>query len=316
VQQPTFTLPVAPITEDDAWAALRLLAEHSQLEAPALGVSFRDGVPVLSQGREADLVVNSGAGVSWCATRELSPEASDLLDVCIPLCAGPGASHLVVAHLGQSVDGRVATPAGESPEITGLEDVRFTHRMRALFDAVVVGATTAVLDDPRLTTRLVPGKHPVRIVLDPQGRVPHSRHVFHDGKAKTVVVSGAEHAHRHAGLGGHVEVVAVPLEDGELPLRTVLNELSARGLRRVFIEGGGVTVSRFMAAGLVDRLEVAVAPRIIGVGEAAITLDGSAAFLKNSRCRRFLLGQDVLFDFDLRGLRAPTPTPKTGEGTP
>jgi riboflavin-specific deaminase-like protein len=188
--------------------------------------------------------------------------------------------------------------------------------MRALFDAVVVGATTAVLDDPRLTTRLVPGRQPVRIVLDPQGRVPHSRHLFHDGKAKTVVVSGAEHAHRHAGLGGHVEVVAVPLEDGELPLRTVLNELSARGLRRVFIEGGGVTVSRFMAAGLVDRLEVAVAPRIIGVGEAAITLDGSAAFLKNSRCRRFLLGQDVLFDFDLRGLRAPTPTPNTGEGTP
>jgi len=303
VQQPSFTLPVAPISEDDAWAALRLLAGHALVETSALGVSFRDGGPALSQVRDADLVINPAAGLAWRAERELSPEARDLLDVCIPLCAGPGASHLVVAHLGQSVDGRVATPVGEPPEITGLEDVRFTHRMRALFDAVVVGATTAVVDDPRLTTRLVPGKHPARIVLDPHGRVPHSRHLFHDGKARTLVVSGAEHAHRHADLGGHVEVVAVPLESDELPLEMVLNELASRGLRRVFIEGGGVTVSRFMAAGLVDRLEVAVAPRIIGVGEAAITLDGFSAMLKNAPCRRFLLGNDVLFDFDLRGAR-------------
>lgn len=303
MHQPTFQLPAALLTEDDAWSALLLLAGHCHLDAPVVCVSFRDGVPHVTQGRNGDLVVTSSPSVGFRAERPLTPEARDLLDVCIPLCAGPGASHLVVAHLGQSVDGRVATPAGESPEITGLEDVRFTHRMRALFDAVVVGATTAVMDDPRLTTRLVPGKHPVRIVLDPHGRVPHSRHVFHDGKARTVVVTGEGHAHRHAGVGAQVEVVAVPLEDDELPLVRVLGELAARGLRRVFIEGGGVTVSRFLAAGLVDRLEVAVAPRIIGVGEAAITLDESAAPPKNAPCRRFLLGEDVLFDFDLRAAR-------------
>jgi riboflavin-specific deaminase-like protein len=249
--------------------------------------------------------VNCGPIVSWRAAAPIADAAAELLDVCVPLCVGSGAEDLVVAHLGQSIDGRVATPEGESPEITGLEDVRFTHRMRALFDAVLVGATTAVVDDPRLTTRLVPGNQPVRVVLDPRGRVPHARQLFRDGQARTLVVTGAEYATQHSNIGDLVEVVPIALEDGDLPLTVVRMELARRGLRRLFVEGGGVTVSRFLSAGLVDRLEVAVAPRIIGVGEAAITLVESAHLLRHVRCRRFFLGEDVLFDFDLRAARKP-----------
>jgi diaminohydroxyphosphoribosylaminopyrimidine deaminase/5-amino-6-(5-phosphoribosylamino)uracil reductase len=305
----TLTLSTPSISQEDAWAALRSIAAHCHLALP-LSVTWRDGRAVVSESKDGDLVIVSAEDATWLASRPLSSEARELLDVCLPLCAGAGAESLVVAHLGQSIDGRVATPAGESPEITGIEDVRFTHRMRALFDAVVVGATTAVVDDPRLTTRLVSGDHPARVVLDPQGRVPHARNVFNDGKARTLLITGAGSAHRHAGLGGHVEVVGVPLEDGELPLRVVLDELRARGLRRVFIEGGGVTVSRFLAAGLVDRLEVAVAPRIIGTGDPAITMVDTASALRGAHCRKFFLGDDVLFDFDLRRTR-PSEAPRS-----
>ena len=76
---------------------------------------------------------------------------------------------MVVAHLGQSLDGRVATVTGSSRFVTGPEDVRHTHRLRALFDAVLVGARTACIDNPRLTTRLVPGRQPARVIVDPNG---------------------------------------------------------------------------------------------------------------------------------------------------
>jgi riboflavin-specific deaminase-like protein len=224
-----------------------------------------------------------------------------VLDLCVPLCVGPRTEEIVVAHLGQSLDGRVATPPGTPRLITGAEDHRHTHRLRALSDAVLVGATTAVVDDPELTTRHVPGDLPVRVVLDPAGRCPHGLRLFSDGKAPTMVLVGRQTADRHAALRRQVEVVPLALVDGVMPIRDVLRTLADRGLRRVFVEGGGVTVSRFLSAGAVDRLHVAVASKIIGAGAPALELAGlGGAFFSTARARTYLLGADVLFDCDLR----------------
>jgi riboflavin-specific deaminase-like protein len=170
--------------------------------------------------------------------------------------------------------------------------------MRALFDAVVVGATTVDVDDPRLTTRLVPGDRPVRVVLDPTGRVPHDRRVLRENEARTLVVVAREHASRHSNLADHVEVVPTDLVGGRFDLESVFAELRRMGLRRLFFEGGGVTVSRLLDARLLHRLQVAVASRIIGFGGPAIQLQGSASSLAGLLVenRRFLLGADILFD--------------------
>src|SRR5688572_16513014 len=159
-----------------------------------------------------------------------------LLDLYAPLCS---ARALAVAHLGQSLDGHIATASGDSYYVTGPDNVRHLHRLRALSAAIVVGAGTVARDDPQLTVRHVAGSNPVRVVLDPSGRLDARRRVFTDGAAPTLVV----HA---AGLGapapGNAEVLHVPADAGGLLLDVLLERLRERGLKSVFVEGGGSTV--------------------------------------------------------------------------
>src|SRR5580704_11250626 len=115
--------------------------------------------------------------VSVCSVRD---DARDPLFA--PLYAPvPAGCSFVLGRVAQSLDGYIATRDGESVWISGPDDLRHTHRLRALCDAVVVGAKTIRADNPRLTTRLVDGPSPVRVVLDPECRLDETYRVFHDG---------------------------------------------------------------------------------------------------------------------------------------
>ena len=292
------------LSQDDAWALVRALAARAQRGRPVTnepGVSLVSGEAVAARADEAWIVVRPARGRSWTSPRAVTPGAAELLDLYLPLCVGAAASELVVAHLGQSLDGRIATASGAPQFITGGEDIRHTHRMRALFDAVLVGTTTVAADNPRLTTRLVPGDHAVRVILDPRGRLPRDRHVFTDGASPTLVIVGRECRGRYGSVDKHVEVVAVDLERGRLPLASVLALLRRFGLGRLFIEGGGITVSRFLEAGVLHRLQVAVAPRFLGAGPVAFDVDEKLGLADRLalHSRRFSLGEDVLFDCEI-----------------
>jgi diaminohydroxyphosphoribosylaminopyrimidine deaminase/5-amino-6-(5-phosphoribosylamino)uracil reductase len=212
------------------------------------------------------------------------------------------AGELVIGQLGQSLDGRIATEGGASHFVTGPKDIERLHRVRALVDAVIVGAETVANDDPRLTVRLIEGPNPVRVVLDPSGRLDPARRVFAEPGGETLIVrrEGAE-----GGAGPHEELRVAWSDEGGLDLVALLDTLRARGLRRILVEGGGVTVSRFLQAGLLDRLHLTVAPVLIGSGRPSITLDpiGSLDQAIRPRWRRFPLGEDVLYDLDLRASR-------------
>ena len=238
-----------------------------------------------------------GAGV-WTASGVATDAARDLFDIYLPLRVR---QDVVIGQLGQSLDGRIATESGASHFVTGPEDIVRLHRLRALVDAVVVGASTVASDDPRLTVREVEGENPVRVVLDSDGRLDPGRRVFTDGAARTLVVRRSSAA--PMGYEGRTEVISVPAtESGGLDLASLLRALSDQGLARILVEGGGVTVSRFLQAGLLDRLHITVAPLLIGSGRPSITLDPVATLDEALRpaCRHFHLGRDVLFDLDLR----------------
>ncbi|MEU0392634.1 RibD family protein [Streptomyces sp. NPDC006208] len=238
--------------------------------------------------------------------RNASPEADVLADRYLSLClAGP---RFTFAQLGQSLDGFIATRTGDADYVTGEEDREHLHRLRALADAVVVGAGTAVADDPRLTVRACAGAHPVRVVLDPHGRVPLHSQVFSDGAAPTlwVVGAGRECEQAAADLKG-VDVLTLPDSAAFTPGRLV-RELARRGLGRVLVEGGGVTVSRFLHEGALHRLYVTVAPVLIGDGVPGLRFPGPELMRDALRppVRRAALGEDTLFELDL-------PTPHPGE---
>lgn len=223
--------------------------------------------------------------------------------VYAPLLARMAAGTLTLAQVGQSLDGRIATESGHSHYINAGAALRHLHRLRALADAVVIGAGTAVLDDPQLTTRRVPGPDPLRVVLDPRGRVPKAARMF-DGAAPTLVLRAEDDGAPAAAQGDlppAVEIRRLPTIDGRFPPAAVLQALHARGLRCVLIEGGGETLSMFLRAGLVERLHVMLAPMLIGPGRTAFhlpaleRLDGVPRFTMTAHA----LGPDVLLDCDL-----------------
>jgi riboflavin-specific deaminase-like protein len=209
--------------------------------------------------------------------------------------------HLVLAQLGQTLDGRIATHAGHSHFVNGPEGIDHLHRLRALVDAVLVGAGTVVADDPRLTVRRVKGENPVRVVLDPSGRVSPGSSVFGDGAAPTLWVRSARS--RGVGVPSGVEEILLPeRSEGGFDPNLILQTLRVRHLHRVLVEGGGITVSRFMDAGALDRLHVTVSPILLGSGSPALTLspiDRMDTALRRS-FRYFPLGNDLLFDVELR----------------
>lgn len=209
--------------------------------------------------------------------------------------AGP---RLVIAQMAQSLDGLIATTTGEGAGLSGDADHTHLHRLRALVDAVVVGATTVANDDPRLTVREVPGPSPVRVVLDPRARVHADARVFTDAASPTLWLVGPSAAVPDAfGDGrGHVEVVRLP-NDRPDPA-DVIDLLAARGLGRVLVEGGGNTVSRFLAAGCLDRLFVTSVPVLLGEGVQGVRPEGAARIRDGVRAtRRFLLADDVCTEF-------------------
>ena len=261
------------------------------------------------RGRRDSRDPENGAQTSWAAVPEafrngggpLPPPWEELFG---PLRRGAVDELIVVGQCGQSIDARIATPAGHSHYINGEAGLAHLHRLRALVDAVVVGVGTAIKDDPQLTVRRVEGPSPVRVVLDPNGRLPPTARVLAaDGIRRLVITAqGAP-----GPLPEGVERIPISLLDGQLAPPAIIAALAARGFRRILVEGGADTVSRFVAARCLDRLHVLVAPIILGAGRSSLTLAPIERVDEAVRApmRVHLLGSDVLLDCDLSAQRVP-----------
>ncbi len=261
-----------------------------------------DGHLRASEADERNAVLRWKPAAGWCPALPADDPRRDLLDLYLPVSSASAARPIIVGHLGQSLDGFIATTSGDACYVTGPQNILHLHRLRALCDAVIVGARTVENDNPRLTTRLVSGDNPLRVVLDPKRRLPDSHHVFNDGDANTVRVTGRAAGSAPSSDSGRSNELLVGYADGRLDLRDLVRQLRARGCARIFVEGGGVTVSAFLEAGLLDRLHIAVAPLLIGEGRPAIRMTPHRLLrdCMKVQARIYRTGEDVLFDCDLR----------------
>ena len=182
------------ITEIDAWHGVLALRDRQRSHPCAQGWALIPG-PVGFDviGSEIPLSgaalarVDIGGVVDVCDS--VSKPVAAMLQLYLPFCAGAG--DIAVAHLGQSLDGKIATVNGASHYVTGSQDILHNHRMRALFDAVVVGSGTVQHDDPQLTVRQCDGSNPVRVVIDTDRRLTEAYRLFQDDAARTILICAA-----------------------------------------------------------------------------------------------------------------------------
>src|SRR5580700_5334585 len=200
-------------SQDAAWnitlaaaASADQLAEADQFAAFTLGEDAQlRGVPA----GHPDALIAWRPGAGWELLLPARDPRRALIELYLPFCSGTAVKPITVGHLGQSLDGFIATHAGESQFVTGQQNILHLHRMRALCDAVVVGAGTVAADDPQLTTRLVPGPSPIRVVLDPTRRLAEHYKVFNDGLAETLYVCAKPLARAGETHVGRAAIVAV-----------------------------------------------------------------------------------------------------------
>src|SRR5918911_23177 len=185
----------------------------------------------------------------------------------------------VIINGAMTVDGKIATVSGDS-KISSKNDLVRVHRLRASVDAIVVGISTILADDPRLTVRLVKGRNPVRVIVDSRGRVPLGSQVLKTAyKVRTIVAvtdqAPADNVQKIRDTGAEVWTInegkgqsaAVP---HGVNLKQLFSTLKKQEFRKILVEGGGELNWSLLHLGLVDELVLTVAPKIAG-GRLAIT---------------------------------------------
>lgn len=211
----------------------------------------------------------------------------------------------VTVKYAQTLDGRIATATGESRWISGAESRKLAHELRSRSDALLVGIGTVIADDPRLTVRLAEGRDPIRVVVDSTLRIPVGASVLRDGAARGTIVATtrrADPARRMEieRIGAEVFVVNADAKgEDRVDLRRLIAELGSRGLGSILVEGGTGIITSLLSLRCVDRLIVAVSPRIIGRGFDAVG-DLSISSLRDaitfSLVETYKLGDDLIFD--------------------
>lgn len=199
-----------------------------------------------------------------------------------------------------SLDGKIATVSGESQWISGEASRKFSHHLRDINDAILVGVGTVLADNPSLTTRLVDGKNPVRVIVDSNARTPLTANVVADKSARTIIATTSNAPTEKISALKSCGVEIITAGDGErVDLEILLRTLAEREITSVLVEGGGKIHFAMLNAGLVDKVLAFIAPKIIGGSNALTAVEGAgfvklsdAVTLKNFTAQQ--LGEDFL----------------------
>jgi diaminohydroxyphosphoribosylaminopyrimidine deaminase/5-amino-6-(5-phosphoribosylamino)uracil reductase len=210
----------------------------------------------------------------------------------------------VTLKLAMSLDGKIATRAGQSRWISGERARRVVHWMRARSDALLVGVGTVLADDPQLTARGVhAARQPLRVVADSQARTPPTAKIIHASDRPALIAVAARAPKRRVAAlrAAGAEVAVLPARGGHVHLAALLDELGQREIASLLVEGGGGLAGALVEQGLVDKVVFFIAPKIIGRAAAPMAVAGrgvaevvDARRLRDVRYRR--VGEDFLVE--------------------
>jgi diaminohydroxyphosphoribosylaminopyrimidine deaminase/5-amino-6-(5-phosphoribosylamino)uracil reductase len=209
----------------------------------------------------------------------------------------------VTVKWAQTLDGKIATVKGDSKWISSPESLKLAHKLRVTHDAILVGVNTVVKDDPELTTRLVKGRNPVRVILDSHLRIPPGAKVLNNQSAARTLVASTPAAPKEKLVALKkmgIEVLTIPPDSaGRVDLKALLKTLAQRQISSVLVEGGAETITSFLRLGLADKIIAIIAPRLMGadlsaVGDLNIT-EVSQAF-KLTFTRVYRSGEDIVVE--------------------
>jgi len=206
----------------------------------------------------------------------------------------------VIMNGAMTVDGKIATASGDS-KISSNEDLVRVHRLRASVDAIVVGISTILADDPQLTVRLVKGKNPTRVIVDSRGRIPIDSQIMRMATKIKTIIAATDQAPKEKilkleDMGAQVLVISEGKrgQSAAVPhgvnLKDLFRRLEKMRLRRILVEGGGELNWSLLRLGFVDELTVTITPKIAG-GRLATTLVEGDGFDEIAQAIRLKLGK-------------------------
>jgi diaminohydroxyphosphoribosylaminopyrimidine deaminase/5-amino-6-(5-phosphoribosylamino)uracil reductase len=209
----------------------------------------------------------------------------------------------VVLKTALTLDGKIATRTGASRWVAGEESLRFAHRLRNLYDSILVGVNTILIDNPRLTVRRVKKvKNPVRVVLDSFARTPLSANVL-SSEAKTIIAVGPRATRKKCAALREkgAEIIELPAKAGMIDVKRLLKKLGEMNLTSLLLEGGGEVNASFLSAGMVDKGFFFIAPKIFGGAEAKTPVEGKGVAKPSAAIRlkdvfHQMVGEDLLIE--------------------
>lgn len=262
--------------------------------------AMKDPNPKVS-GRGFEMLKNAGIeveiGVLEAESRALNEIFLKFITKKLPF---------VTLKFASSLDGKIATFSGESQWISCEQSRKFAHHLRDINDAILVGIGTVLADNPSLTTRLVEGKNPVRVIIDSNARIPLNSKVVTDKSARTIVaVTENAPAEKISALKSHdVEIIFCGGEK-RVDLKILMQKLAEREITSVLVEGGGTIHFSMLKNGLVDKIMAFIAPKIIGGANSLTSVAGigfeklaEAVEIKNFTAEK--IGEDILLSGYIR----------------
>ena len=215
----------------------------------------------IRQLRRAGISVTSGVIEPEC--RKLNESFSKYISTHLPF---------VALKIAQTVDGKITSEKGKQTDITNNSSIKFVHQLRSRYDAVLVGAGTIDIDNPKLTVRSVEGRNPVRVILDGKLQISQTSVIARRSNVRTIIYTSTQSAKNLSSKikklrNNGIEVyVMTQSQKGLIPLRNILLHLAALGIASVLVEGGAFTYRQFLNERLVDKMYLCIAPKIFGSG--------------------------------------------------